>query len=203
LKKLPKKVVGRTSIRKSEAKKKNTVSIQDYSPSSYKNLFYGAITVVVIVALLFGFFRIFSQNSRKDIADKGLKVSEEKVINTLDEYKVAAGETLWSISEKVYKDGYKWVEIAKANKLENPDLVEEGTKLVMPKIATESNIKVLAASTENVEKTESDSYIVKEGDNLWNICVKEYGDGYKWSEVAKANNIDNPDLIHPGNTINL
>lgn len=33
-------------------------------------------------------------------------------------------------------------------------------------------------------------YSVVAGDSLWKIAVKKYGNGYKWTEIAKANNID-------------
>lgn len=46
-------------------------------------------------------------------------------------------------------------------------------------------------------------YTVKAGDTLWDISVRTYGNGYRWGEIAKANNLQNPDLIFPGNTFNL
>lgn len=42
-------------------------------------------------------------------------------------------------------------------------------------------------------------YTVEKGDTLWDIAGKLYGDNFKWTEIAKANNLVNPDLIHPGN----
>lgn len=50
---------------------------------------------------------------------------------------------------------------------------------------------------------EPTKYIVKEGDTLWDICVKFYGDGTKYAEVATKNGITNPDLIYPGQVIYL
>ena len=47
------------------------------------------------------------------------------------------------------------------------------------------------------------TYTIKEGDNLWDISVRAYGDGFKWPELAKANNISNPDLIYPNNILKL
>lgn len=46
-------------------------------------------------------------------------------------------------------------------------------------------------------------YTVKQGDTLWDISVRTYGNGYRWIEIARANNLQNPDLIHPGNTFVL
>lgn len=59
------------------------------------------------------------------------------------------------------------------------------------------------ANTSSEDKIEGDSYTVVAGDNLWKICERAYGDGYKWSEVAKANKLENPNIIHPGDVITL
>lgn len=61
---------------------------------------------------------------------------------------------------------------------------------------------------ENTGDTQETIYIVKKGDNLWNI-VKEYYNleesetAEKVAEVAKNNNIDDPSLIYEGMEINL
>ena len=53
--------------------------------------------------------------------------------------------------------------------------------------------------TQNNENKTDDSetmkYIVKKGDNLWKIAVVAYGDGYKWTEIAKENKLTNPGII--------
>ncbi len=41
-------------------------------------------------------------------------------------------------------------------------------------------------------------YVVKRGDYLWKIAVEYYNDGYKWVEIAKVNNLKNPDLLFAG-----
>lgn len=47
------------------------------------------------------------------------------------------------------------------------------------------------------------TYVIQPGDDLWDIAVRAYGDGYKWVDIADANNLENPDLIHPDNTLKL
>ena len=32
-----------------------------------------------------------------------------------------------------------------------------------------------------------EKYVVKEGDGLWQIAVKVYGDGYQWTKILEAN----------------
>lgn len=51
-----------------------------------------------------------------------------------------------------------------------------------------------------------ETYEVKEGDTLWDIAEREYGDPQKWGVIFEANKeseenpdgIEDPDLIHPG-----
>ncbi len=46
-------------------------------------------------------------------------------------------------------------------------------------------------------------YMVKKGDSLWKIAVSEYNDGYKWTELAKANDLKNPGAIEIGQKLIL
>lgn len=48
-------------------------------------------------------------------------------------YTVKKGETLFDIAVKVYGDGYRWGELARANKIRNPNHIEAGQKLVIPR----------------------------------------------------------------------
>ena len=177
--------------------------------------------VVVIGALLLVMFiksktalSPVSQPTQEVSSTKTQKVEAQKKINT---YTVAAGETLWSIAEKQYKSGYNWIDIARANKLQNPDVITAGTTLTLPvvEIKTVKAKQVVAAATtvEKQEKSETaqvvetkitaDKYTVKSGEFLWDIAVRAYGDGYKWVEIAKANNLANPDMIFSGNELKL
>ncbi len=44
-------------------------------------------------------------------------------------------------------------------------------------------------------------YTVVRGDTLWGIAKKFYGNGSRYPEIAKANNISNPDIIHTGQVL--
>lgn len=147
-------------------------------------------------------------------------------------YTVMRGDNLWTIAEKNYKSGYNWVDIARVNKLSNPNSIHAGDKLVLPKVApkmatvvtptkpviqpTKVVAKVTPVPTKAVAnlspapstvavqpgvKITGASYTVMRGDNLWNIAVRSYGDGYQWVKIAKANNLTNPRLIHSGNVL--
>ena len=49
-----------------------------------------------------------------------------------------------------------------------------------------------------INTTPGNYYTVVRGDTLWGIAKKFYGDGSRYPEIAKANNISNPDLIYAG-----
>jgi len=52
---------------------------------------------------------------------------------------------------------------------------------------------------------QSRTYTVVAGDSLSKIAKREYGDAAKWPRIYEANRdqIKNPDLIHPGQVLNL
>jgi len=61
----------------------------------------------------------------------------------------------------------------------------------------------VTASVVNVRsaKTPPVSYTVKSGDTLWSICKTHLGDGSRCYDIAKLNNITNPDTINIGQVI--
>lgn len=67
---------------------------------------------------------------------------------------------------------------------------------------TEGN-KGSEAVVSNTQAIEGTTYTVARGDSLWDIAVRAYNDGYKWVEIAKANNLSHPGVIHAGNTLTL
>lgn len=129
------------------------------------------------------------------------------------EYVVKAGDNLWNIAERQYKSGYNWVDIARANNLSNPGQIEVNQKLKLPKVTAKAptvknvNKEVVQKDQKNTtiqgEKITGNAYTVKKGDSLWSIAIRAYGNGYKWTEIAKANTLANPHVIHVGNKLNL
>jgi nucleoid-associated protein YgaU len=49
------------------------------------------------------------------------------------------------------------------------------------------------------------TYTVVAGDSLSKIAQRQYGDASKWHRIFEANRdkIQNPDLIHPGQVLNI
>ena len=51
-------------------------------------------------------------------------------------------------------------------------------------------------SLQSADRTKT--WTVKEGDSLWFIAAKEYGNPALWRPIADANKIDNPRILKPG-----
>lgn len=161
----------------------------------------GALVIVIAGVLIVNYFK-----------DKGSStlpfLQTEKETSQIElvepkEYVVQKGDTLWTIAEKNYGSGYNWVDIASVNKLDNPGEITEGQNLTLPAVESKISTVEETAETNTMEPVTSDTYTVVKGDNLWNIAVRAYGDGYRWIDIANANNLTNPNLIHPGNVFSL
>ncbi len=61
--------------------------------------------------------------------------------------------------------------------------------------------KVNAEMKEKAQK--KTTYVVGEGETLYRIARKIYGNGYKYKEIAEENNIENPDMIIVGQKLTI
>ncbi len=81
-------------------------------------------------------------------------------------------------------------------KSDKPDFsdVQSGTSSTAP-----------ATGQEPTTPQQGRTYTVVAGDSLSKIAKREYGDASKWRAIYEANRdqIKNPDLIHPGQVLNL
>lgn len=157
----------------------------------------GVIVLVVVGILVVNYFKDKNQGS--------ITTNSTQTTASANEHTVVKGETLWSIAESSYGSGYNWVDIKKANNLET-DNIEVGQKLVIPddvnakEPTTTAKTKITTTDSNSISGT---TYTVEKGDCLWNIAVRAYGDGFRWTEIAKANHLVNPGVIHTGNILIL
>lgn len=107
---------------------------------------------------------------------------------------VQRGDNLWNIAKDHLGSGQRWTEIYDLNKDaigSNPDLIYSGTDLKLP-----GGADSIASNTSN--------YLVKPGDNLWNIARDHLGGGKNWHSIYDQNAAtigSNPDLIQPGQNL--
>ena len=172
------------------------------STESYVSLVLGLAVVLMVGMVAFNYFK--GKNQKAAVTTNETEKTQQELQAALPStHSVAAGETLWSISEKYFNTGYNWVDIQKANNLVNADAIEVGQALTIPKVEPIMPQNGQIASSQVAVKTQETSYTVAHGDTLWNISVKHYGTGYRWMDIALANNLANPDVIHAGNVFKL
>ncbi|MBN1457252.1 MAG: LysM peptidoglycan-binding domain-containing protein [Sedimentisphaerales bacterium] len=129
-------------------------------------------------------------------------------------YTVQAGDSLGSISKKVYGEqlGNKLSSvnaIYKANTMviDSPDNIRVGQELTIPSLSAPGSITPVEQSSEQPQafkkvRSFADSnldslkkalnhsmkvYIVQEGDSLWKIAEKQLGSGERYNEIIQAN----------------
>ena len=176
-----------------------TVKLNESSIS----MILGAIVVIIVGVLVFNYFKGLETGttlpSSKQIEEMGPTVTRDgKTFHV-----VQSNDSLWKIAERYYDSGYNWVDIAAANELDNPGLIEMGQELYVPDVEPKQPTVAVIGISENVPAISGTTYTVVKGDNLWNIAVGAYGDGYKWQDIAKENNLVNPNIIHSGNVFTL
>ena len=146
-------------------------------------------------------------------------------------YVVGEGDNLAVIAKKFYgsDDGNKRINITRifeANRkfLGTPDEIYVGQKLIIPPLLASapnkskiSNIFSSAIfkkvesigrrqlSTDGRGVKKSEQYVVQEGDSLWQIAAERFGDGNRYSEVAKLNDdiLDDEDELIVGMRLKL
>jgi nucleoid-associated protein YgaU len=217
------------ATKKVRASKQRAVEVTKASTSrtlfkwgeSYTSLLLGV--VVVIIGVLFVGSIIKSQNHTQQISSTSTTASPTEASDTITPtpetnqvtYTVQEGDDLWHISEKFYKTGYNYTEIAKVNHITNPSSIYKNDKLIIPSITptitplgkelvtpTPTNQQV-EQPTQKTGAITGNTYTVISDDDLWDIALRAYGDGYRWTDIAKANNLYDPGLIFSGNVLKI
>lgn len=230
---MPRKALKITSKTKKVATKpvtpKNTTYLERLeneieSNQSKVSMILGALIILVLGILVFNYF----SKSKASLGPAQQTEAEQDVAPSQlpGKYTVKDGDTLFTIAEKYYSDGYKYSEIAKANNLTDPDVITGGQVLEIPKL----DVAVIQTSPEASSsdqpsptdqptdqklgtgggnttiwgpRIEEDSYTVIEGDWLSKIAGRAYGNVESFDKIAKVNNISNPDEIEPGTVLTI
>jgi len=177
---------------------------------SYTSLILGIIVVILTSILVVSFVK---NRSTRQILEDVRQVSSDKTGPSEEEllatYTVLPNDTLKIISQKFYNSEDYYLDIAKKNNIENPDIIEVESKLKIPKIEkVETKPTPEEQEGQKVQESDSrkitgDSYTVQYGDLIWDIALRAYGDGYRWMEIAEANGLYSPDYIYPGQILKI
>lgn len=179
------------------------------------------VGVVVVLALLFLLIAGLNRSAPQSIAQSGLfslfenkkteetAVVEEKERAKTTDYIVQEGDYLWSIAEAAYGSGFNAYDIATANKLQAPYILEPGQKLVLPSVEpsepTVGEVTDEIEPTMTVARSKPTTYTTREGDYLAKIAQEVYGTSDTWYTIYEANmsQIYNPDILPIGMTLTI
>lgn len=139
---------------------------------------------------------------------KQLKVSKEPfqfIIN-----RMLPGYRLFDTNMTVSLEDYKILENADEGfdvvvSISLKQYLPYGNKRLNIQTSTSNEIKKVTIINQRptTGKKIPKTVVVKKGDTLWAIAKRELGNGAKYTELAKINNIANPNLIYPGQVIKL
>jgi LysM repeat protein/GH25 family lysozyme M1 (1,4-beta-N-acetylmuramidase) len=107
-------------------------------------------------------------------------------------YTVRAGDTLSAIGSRY---GISYQAIAQANGISNPNLIFPGQTLRIPGVSGP-----VAAPSPAPAPSSGTTYTVRSGDSLGAIGARF---GVSWQAIAQANRIPNPNLIYPGQVLQI
>ncbi len=181
-------------------------SLEELDKQSWISVALGTIVVIVVGLLVFNYFTQLRSQPGDQTADDDTQTEEQmeadQDTDTLPTtHTVSDGEYLSEIAKQYYGDGNYWVELAEVNKIDNPDVITEGTKLTIPDLDTGEQSPAMKAKEDT--ETGPESYTVQKGDNLCKIGRNLYNDCRRGLEIADLNNLRNPDIIYPGQVLQL
>lgn len=81
---------------------------------------------------------------------------------------------------------------------------EYSARKITQKTTSNGGVVFIPAKEETPPTNPANStYTVVKGDTLWHIAKRFLGDGARYQEIANLNNINNPDLIYPGQVFKI
>jgi len=165
------------------------------------SMILGAIVIVVVGVLVINYFRGLETGTTLptgETTEGSTRIRDGQTFHVVE-----AGDTLWTVAEKYYDSGYNWVDIASVNELTNPGQIDVDQELLIPDVESKQPTVSVSAFSGELEPISGATYTVVQGDSLWNIAVRAYGDGYRWVDLVQENELANPNLIHAGNMLVL
>ena len=107
-----------------------------------------------------------------------------------------------SVNVPVYLVSFEYGEQDGTNDIYGTLTMQPYVTLAAPTVQTLTSTTEKARE-ETAQQTTATTYTVKDGDNLWNICRKFYGDGSLCYKLAAYNGIKNANLIFAGQILKI
>jgi nucleoid-associated protein YgaU len=91
------------------------------------------------------------------------------------------------------------------NRTKSPSITPEATQSVRPQGSESPSTPTAQPPSPGTSTQVSvpSSYTVARGESLSGIAKKVYGDGSRWTEIATANHLANPNKIYAGNVLTI
>ena len=128
------------------------------------------------------------------------------VDNDILYYTFGPKDTLWALANRFYGDGRYWKPLAVYNGITNPKKIRDGKVIMVPPFAY-LNMDALNWTFEGEDNNNYQvverSHTFLDGDTLWALASKYYGNGNYWEALAIYNNITNPRKIKDGTIVYL
>lgn len=122
---------------------------------SFFNIVLGGLIIVVLSVLLFNYF----SKPEEELAGPAQQTENTEQSGDVakgslpGEYTVKEGDTLFSIAQNYYDDGYKYPELVEANSLANENAITAGQVLEIPKLDESGEEVALATPTPTPDPT--------------------------------------------------
>ena len=177
--------------------------------------------VIVIAVILIGGITIFNNRDQGDVTEEAASQSDqvEQKETEIDDLKnkieEAAPEDKGDLKKELDEKKSELQSLNDATITQLQDEIRELTEKEKnasdedkDDIKTQISEKQTELGTLQEEKTSEETglpteYTVVKGDHLWAIATKFYNDGYRWTVLAAENNIQNPDIILPGQKLTV
>lgn len=157
------------------------------TPDSYKSLLYGVATVVILFIIGFGMVKLFVNRPKPEIDNQAVSIQNLSEPTPTVQAEGSPAPTKYPVVSPTPTDSQP-----------TPTPTAAPTKVAKAPTATPTIVPTKAATPTPQPKTATKTkgvHIVKTGESLWDVAVAEYKDGYKWTQIAEANNLANPGVI--------
>ena len=104
------------------------------------------------------------------------------------------------VIEKAGEEGDKYISL---NLMEHKGAGRRYVAVQTPTATIKQEEASASTAATNPAVTENKTHTVQEGDTLWALAKKYYGNGGQYPKIASANGIANPNVIHIGQTLSI